>query len=606
MPLFNFRSSKATGTTLPVDIDDGWDVGARAEYFNDAFGKWQATTVSARRGSREIALQCKPGVWFSIEEPDKVRLVAGAGESSPHHAAESSCSEMEAPKPEAPKPVQRANSRTLSSSHSPAKATDAAARRGSRGAGSGAATGAGESSPSAAAKQAANASADKADKEEAFPNRTTSDFSCDGIGPRTESAQSGDAVIGSAQRQRSRAAPKRSASSGPNSGTAIAPRSSVGLEAALKQKEKERGWDAHEIVPGLWVGSISAAESENELMAHNIRRVVTVARRLMPNIAWSQSQTHKVVKVTILEVEDQPQADILEVFPRALRNIDKVLLKSKDQATECGMKVPGVLVHCASGVSRSVATCMAWLMSRRQWTLDEALERVQEVRPQAQPNFGFIQALRLLEYCKGDLEAAHRKWERCNREENRAEAVTKLRKEATDLHDEADSLEEALWRERCGSGDKAAQPSVELKQQLETLRTRLSQAGPGRLTDDSTARGIRGAATDKVCRLLGIGAPKYNDLYTAQNKQRKSGGQKRRSKEAPPTGEAANGRESEAEKTDGPEEVCEVEERAIEPTVDYTANLLDLDSSFPNQPPCSLRVPLGPLLGPMRMVTLAN
>eukprot|EP00977_Amphora_coffeiformis_P024357 scaffold15612_cov105-Amphora_coffeaeformis.AAC.2 len=64
------------------------------------------------------------------------------------------------------------------------------------------------------------------------------------------------------------------------------------------------------------------------------------------------------------------------------------------------------LVHCAFGISRSVSICAAWLISRRQLTLSQALQQIRAVRPDAAPNMGFLASLRGLEQCKGNMAAA--------------------------------------------------------------------------------------------------------------------------------------------------------------------------------------------------------
>ena len=48
--------------------------------------------------------------------------------------------------------------------------------------------------------------------------------------------------------------------------------------------------------------------------------------------------------------------------------------------------LPCILVHCASGVSRSVATCCAWLMTRQGYMYQDALHLIRKNRPHANPN----------------------------------------------------------------------------------------------------------------------------------------------------------------------------------------------------------------------------
>lgn len=52
-----------------------------------------------------------------------------------------------------------------------------------------------------------------------------------------------------------------------------------------------------------------------------------------------------------------------------------------------------VLVHCKMGVSRSAATVVAYAMKQYGWSLEQALRHVQELRPIARPNPGFLRQL---------------------------------------------------------------------------------------------------------------------------------------------------------------------------------------------------------------------
>jgi hypothetical protein len=94
---------------------------------------------------------------------------------------------------------------------------------------------------------------------------------------------------------------------------------------------------------------------------------------------------------------------------------------------DSGHNKPGVLVHCASGYSRSVSVIIGWLMCRKGYLYTEALEVIRLARPRALPNAGFQQQLKMLEACKCDiterfevvigpyfgwsLESAHTCWE---------------------------------------------------------------------------------------------------------------------------------------------------------------------------------------------------
>jgi protein-tyrosine phosphatase len=69
------------------------------------------------------------------------------------------------------------------------------------------------------------------------------------------------------------------------------------------------------------------------------------------------------------------------------------------------------LVHCAQGQSRSVAVCAAYLLSRNHvTTLEDALDGIRKIRPQAEPNIGFLAALKAIEQEHGDVKNAIQRW----------------------------------------------------------------------------------------------------------------------------------------------------------------------------------------------------
>jgi len=168
-----------------------------------------------------------------------------------------------------------------------------------------------------------------------------------------------------------------------------------------------------EIVPGLWIGSLAALkEIDNplkEIDNPHERKMETVisllasdtlvflSRSLLASSSTLHGSRHEVWTlsdtfrgefmcdrlISILEVIDQAA-----LYPRQGNNV------RQDQAC---------LVHCARGVSRSASVCAAWLMSRRQMSLEHALSMIRSVRPQISPNLGLVASLRALEKCEEDV-----------------------------------------------------------------------------------------------------------------------------------------------------------------------------------------------------------
>lgn len=262
--------------------------------------------------------------------------------------------------------------------------------------------------------------------------------------------------------------------------------SAAGLWRFTAAEVEHVDWNANEIIPGLWVGALSAAECAPALEARGIKSIVTVAARLNACVPPS-------IRHTTVALDDHPCADLLSALVVVLQAIDEGMAPAADSIKNaaCG----GVLVHCASGVSRSVASCVAWLMTRQGRTLDESLALVRSARPAADPNLGFRSALQVLERCCGDLAAARAAWSASNAHEARDRAQ-RLREAANALHSRADQLEEDLARLAHGS------VPLELTARLEALQLDVDAASEHE-RDDPVARSIRRAAAQKVARLLG-------------------------------------------------------------------------------------------------------
>jgi len=274
--------------------------------------------------------------------------------------------------------------------------------------------------------------------------------------------------------------------------------------SSFAQAPEKELFDAGEIVPGLWVGSLAAAEDAETLLKKHILSVVTVATRLNPQVSWTSLSSSSIANKR-LDIEDHPRADLLGCLPEALRAIDKVMKARAEEA------LVSVLVHCASGMSRSVSVCMAWLMLRRGATVHEAFQSVKGVRPQAQPNHGFLQSLKLLEEEKGDVRSAHKLWLKANdvSAQSRNKLVLKLREKADALAEKAGTLEEQL-QQQCGQKEGSTldlEVLTKLLSKLKRLLKDIQKAVPKTTTDDSVAQAVRSVTTHKVEQLLKIWEP---------------------------------------------------------------------------------------------------
>ena len=178
-----------------------------------------------------------------------------------------------------------------------------------------------------------------------------------------------------------------------------------------------------EVVPNLWLGSLSAVRllhvKDDDDDGSNDNGSTSIVG---PDVHWTvisildspkiiffpklllQKRVKKgICTHTIWKLPDKSNGEFLsEKLKNILNIIDEVVVLKQQQQQEQRQ----CLVHCARGVSRSVATLAAWYISRQGTSLAEAMDVIRRVRPEGMPNIGFIACLRALEQCEGDVDKA--------------------------------------------------------------------------------------------------------------------------------------------------------------------------------------------------------
>ena len=133
--------------------------------------------------------------------------------------------------------------------------------------------------------------------------------------------------------------------------------------------------DAHEIVPGIWLGNKRASENERWLKEKNI----TVVFNATKDIPFSTS----IKKQYRIPVDDNLQ-------PEEIRNMT---LWSHEAVYKLMMeynKGQNVLVHCAAGMQRSAVIVGMYLIATKGMSWQQAITYIQGIRPIAfrpSPNF---------------------------------------------------------------------------------------------------------------------------------------------------------------------------------------------------------------------------
>lgn len=253
------------------------------------------------------------------------------------------------------------------------------------------------------------------------------------------------------------------------------------------------GFDAGAIWENrLWVGSLSAARDEEALSSRGITAVLTMAGNLK---VWESGARPSCVKDYLkVDIADHPCASLFDALPAAIAFLDEHLSR------ESGVSV---LVHCASGVSRSVSACVAWLVSRKGLSFDNALTQVRTGRPLGNPNAGFRLQLQQLERHPGSVEDARTAYQAqiaATGAVSLQDVLADQRGTANSLHARADTLEEAIKSEP--TADASTKSWRDDLQELERDIHNVSASFEQHAVQDRPARMIAKSAASKVSRLL--------------------------------------------------------------------------------------------------------
>lgn len=247
--------------------------------------------------------------------------------------------------------------------------------------------------------------------------------------------------------------------------------------------ENDKEWDCGEIYPNIYLGSLQAALDETNIRKYNIRGILTVANQLKVEVPEG-------IQYLQINIADHPCSNILEIIDQSLEFIDSIILNDDR-----------ILVHCASGVSRSASVCCAWLMIRKNLSFEESIELVRQNRPRANPNLGFRQQLNFLEKHHNILPAALHEYNSVYGEINILDVIRQQRDEVNRIHTEVDSIENALKLSTEPSQSQLGYWKSSLISLMSGLELITQQHAQKTLVDPPSVS-IRKSATSKIIRLL--------------------------------------------------------------------------------------------------------
>eukprot|EP00042_Codosiga_hollandica_P036488 m.279157 g.279157 ORF g.279157 m.279157 type:complete len:195 (+) comp54901_c0_seq3:108-692(+) len=183
-------------------------------------------------------------------------------------------------------------------------------------------------------------------------------------------------------------------------------------------------YEMQEIVTGLYLGPHNAAKRTqfDRLKSVGITHIVCVRHGLEANIVKPTFPTE--FQYLVLDIADSPYQNILPLLPTA-RNFTNLAFAAGGR----------VLVHGVTGISRSAALVIGYLMETHILTYEAAFSLVQGRRFCAFPNAGFVQQLQEYYYM---LEAALAVSSRAQLFPNPGERAARKRQLEEDAYEDAD------------------------------------------------------------------------------------------------------------------------------------------------------------------------
>ncbi len=132
------------------------------------------------------------------------------------------------------------------------------------------------------------------------------------------------------------------------------------------------------ITDKIYLGNYKTSISKVTLNHHKITHILCVANEIKPLFIDS----YNTMKLDVTDTEDE---DILSQFDSVINFIDS--------AIENG----SILIHCYGGISRSPTIIIAYLIKKHNKTFEHAFNLLKELKPDIEPNEGFIEKLKLLD-----------------------------------------------------------------------------------------------------------------------------------------------------------------------------------------------------------------
>jgi protein-tyrosine phosphatase len=137
------------------------------------------------------------------------------------------------------------------------------------------------------------------------------------------------------------------------------------------------------ITDNIFIGSVNSV-NENELKKLNITTIIIAGKRL-------KNDNHNNFNCLELLIDDSLEQDLMPYFNMVYDYIS-------NSVNENELKKFNILIHCYSGISRSGAILISYLMKKNNWSYEYTYSYVKNIYEPIFPNENFQNQLKKLNF----------------------------------------------------------------------------------------------------------------------------------------------------------------------------------------------------------------
>ena len=163
-----------------------------------------------------------------------------------------------------------------------------------------------------------------------------------------------------------------------------------------------------QIIPGVYLGCVNTATNRKFIIENNIDVIYSIITEKEMVDSIEDNNIEKIItNECVVQLKYNSSDNIInhnvmwkqyEITDTNEEQIDKYFETIYTDITGHITSGKNILVHCKEGISRSATIIAAFLMQRNKISRKEAIEFISKIKPNIDPNDGFMDKLKSLEY----------------------------------------------------------------------------------------------------------------------------------------------------------------------------------------------------------------